>query len=44
MASIDVKNKKGTSDKTPSGYASWLDFGKEKKHEGYKMRGYELSW
>ncbi len=31
MAFIEVKNKKGTADKTPpSGYSSWLDFWKEK--------------
>jgi len=32
MSFIDVKNKKGTSDKTaPAGYASWLDFWEKKK-------------
>jgi hypothetical protein len=32
MAYIDVKNKKGTSDKNPpSGYTSWLDFWEKKK-------------
>ena len=32
MASIEVKNKKGTADKTPpSGYSSWLDFWEKKK-------------
>ncbi|MCU0359746.1 MAG: hypothetical protein MUF75_03350 [Bacteroidia bacterium] len=32
MSFIKVKNKKGTSDKTPpSGYSSWLDFWEKKK-------------
>lgn len=32
MAVIKVKNKKGTSDKTPpDGYGSWLDFWEKKK-------------
>lgn len=32
MSFIDVKNKKGTADKTPpSGYTSWLDFWEKKK-------------
>lgn len=32
MGYIDVKNKKGTSGKTPpSGYTSWLDFWEKKK-------------
>lgn len=34
MSFIRVKNKKGTSDKTPpSGYESWLDFWEKKKRE-----------
>ena len=32
MSYINVKNKKGTADKTPpSGYTSWLDFWEKKK-------------
>ncbi len=32
MSYIDVKNKKGTADKTPpAGYKSWLDFWEKKK-------------
>ncbi|PCH67367.1 MAG: hypothetical protein COC06_11420 [Bacteroidales bacterium] len=32
MSFIDVKNKKGTADRTPpSGYTSWLDFWEKKK-------------
>jgi hypothetical protein len=32
MSYIDVKNKKGTSDKAPpAGYKSWLDFWETKK-------------
>ena len=32
MTFIEVKNKKGTSDKNPpSGYSSWLDFWEKKK-------------
>ena len=31
MSFIDVKNKKGTSDKTPpQGYSSWLEFWEKK--------------
>lgn len=32
MSFIEVKNKKGTSDKTPpKGYKSWIDFWEKKK-------------
>ena len=32
MSFIEVKNKKGTADKTPpAGYSSWLDFWEKKK-------------
>ncbi len=32
MAFIEIKNKKGTSEKTPpNGYTSWLDFWEKKK-------------
>ncbi len=31
MSFIDVKNKKGTADKSPPGYSSWLEFWEDKK-------------
>ena len=43
MAYIKVRNKKGTSSKTPpSGYSSWLEYWEHKKGEkarGCKARG-----
>jgi len=42
MAFIEVKNKKGTADKTPpAGYSSWLDFWEKKK--GKKTTTCEVS-
>jgi hypothetical protein len=43
MGFIDVKNKKGTGDKTPpAGYTSWLDFWERKK--GRKADMCESMW